>query len=227
MSHNGYGTDDPNAIIPGSPTAGYGEYPGAVVADDEDDRTAANAMAGVEALLDRTNFLAWRMLNIIEGGVYAFTAAIQWANPLTTLARIVHSGVAAWTAHRAAIHVSGADATFTFTDGDTFVVDPFTHGATRTYTLAPPASNVPALYRFRIRAAATGTTRTDVGVVRFKLAGSAAGVYVFQYAPTGIIDAKLGWSMDLEYESATGLIAVCSWSQNNIPTLPGGYIQFP
>jgi hypothetical protein len=227
VAHNYVGADDPAAIVPAIPIAGKGVFPIAEVTDDQDDRDAGSAMAGIEANADKINWLVWRMINIVDGATTAFTTAIQISNPWTTLGRFVLSGVNAWMAHRAAIHVSGADATFTLTDGDTFVVDGFTHGATRTYTLAPPASNKPALYRFRIRADATGTTRTDVGVVRFKLAGSAAGVYIFTYTPTGIIDAKLGWSMDLEYESATGLIAVCSWSQNNIPTLPGGYIGFP
>ena len=80
MAHPYLGVDEPSAIIPGSPTFGYGAFPTPTVTDDQDDRDAASADLGVEADTDRTNFLAWRMINIIEGGVYLFTSLISTFN---------------------------------------------------------------------------------------------------------------------------------------------------
>lgn len=80
MSHTYPGVDDPSAIIPGSPTAGYGVFPLPTVTDDQDNRDAASANLAAEADTDRINFLAWRMINIIEGGIYNFVAVISTLN---------------------------------------------------------------------------------------------------------------------------------------------------
>jgi hypothetical protein len=214
MAHNSFGVDDPVAIIPVSPTPGYGEYPGAEIADDGDDRDAASAMMPSEALLDRTNFLAWRMINIIEGGVYAFTSLIDIANRWTMRGRIKLLGTLAWFGHRAPIHINGANAIFTVTNGDTFVLDTFTHGATRIYSFAP-ASDAPALYRFRIRSEAVPPTVdgssgsadsfTNSGTILFKLdTGNRA---FLQYAG-GTMDRNRPWCVDCEYDAGLGMIYV-------------------
>lgn len=80
MAHTYLGVDEPSAIIPGSPTFGYGVFPIPTVTDDQDDRDAASANLAAEADTDRSNFLAWRMINIIEGGIYVFTALISTFN---------------------------------------------------------------------------------------------------------------------------------------------------
>jgi hypothetical protein len=80
MAHTYPGVDEPSSIIPGSPTAGYGVFPLPTVTDDQDNRDAASANLAAEADTDRINFLAWRMLNIIEGGVYGFTAVVSTLN---------------------------------------------------------------------------------------------------------------------------------------------------
>lgn len=215
MAHYYYGTDDPAAIIPTSPTPGYGEFPGAELADDEDDRTAANAMAGIEADTDRTNFLAWRMINIIDGCLLAFTALIDIANRWTFRGRLALFGVLGWFAHRAPVHVSGANATFTFTDGDTFVLDTFTHGATRTYLFAPPGSDAPALYRFRIRGPAVPPTVdgpsgsndsfTNSGTIFFQLS---TGNRAFLSYVGATMNRNLPFCIDCEYDSSIGMIYV-------------------
>lgn len=101
------GTDSPAAIIPGSPVAGKGSWPGAIqIPDDNDKRDAANAEVGMEGLTDRSNFLAWRMINIVDGGTYAFTTAISLRNPWTVNAATFTIASAAGTAK---INFTGAD----------------------------------------------------------------------------------------------------------------------
>jgi hypothetical protein len=80
MAHTYPGVDEPSSIIPVSPTAGYGVFPLPTVTDDQDNRDAASANLAAEADTDRINFLVWRMLNIIEGGVYGFVAVISTLN---------------------------------------------------------------------------------------------------------------------------------------------------
>jgi hypothetical protein len=81
MAHNYNGVNAPGApTIPTSPTAGKGVWPAAQLVDDGDDRDAGGAMAGIEAGHDKANFLAWRMLNIIEGGTYTYTALLTIRN---------------------------------------------------------------------------------------------------------------------------------------------------
>jgi hypothetical protein len=78
------GIDDANAVIPGSPAAGYGAWPGTIqIPDDADKRDAANAEVGMEALTDRSNYLAWRSINIVDGGSYTFTTPLSLRNPWT------------------------------------------------------------------------------------------------------------------------------------------------
>ena len=77
------GTNAPGSpVIPTSPTAGTGWWPDAVVVDDGDNRDAANAMAAAEAVVDRTAFLAWRMINIVDGCTLAWTALVKLANQI-------------------------------------------------------------------------------------------------------------------------------------------------
>lgn len=227
MAHNNYGTNDPAAILPTNPTAGYGEYPGATITDDEDPRDAATAMSGIEANLDRNNFLAWRMINIIEGGIYAFTALIDIANKWTIRGRVALTGVLGWLAFRSPIHISGANATFTFTDADTFVVDTFTHGATRVYSFAPPG-DTPTIYRFRIRGPAvpptldgfsgSDDTFTNSGTVQFKLS---TGNRAFLQYVGGTMNRNIPWCVDCEYDTTIGMIYVL----NPLPTNPAGLSQ--
>jgi hypothetical protein len=80
MAHTYPGVDEPSSIIPVSPTAGYGVFPLPTVTDDQDNRDAASANLAAEADTDRINFLAWRMLNIIEGGIYGFAATVSTLN---------------------------------------------------------------------------------------------------------------------------------------------------
>jgi hypothetical protein len=83
------GINDPAAIIPGSPAAGKGSWPGAIqIPDDNDKRDAANAEIGMEGLTDRSNFLAWRMINIVDGGSYTFTTPLSLRNPWTVDAAV-------------------------------------------------------------------------------------------------------------------------------------------
>ena len=84
MAHTYDGVDPPGSpIIPTSPTANKGVWPTAQLTDDADERDAASAMQGIEAAHDKGNFLAWRMINIIEGGTYGFTSAISLSNAMT------------------------------------------------------------------------------------------------------------------------------------------------
>jgi hypothetical protein len=73
MSAN-YNGQDPftaNAYI-----AGKGYWLTVYLATDEDDRDAASVSVGLEGVTDRTNWLAWRMVNGLEGGTYG--AVITW-----------------------------------------------------------------------------------------------------------------------------------------------------
>ena len=76
------GTASANGKLPalGSWVSGTGVWSTAQVADGGDPRSAANLFAGLEAALDRINALAWRNINIIEGGAYTWTTGITTAN---------------------------------------------------------------------------------------------------------------------------------------------------
>jgi hypothetical protein len=231
MAHNYVGADDPASIVPAIPIAGHGVFPIAEVTDDQDDRDAGSAMAGIEANADKINWLVWRMINIVDGAITNYGTSIGISNPWTTLGRFVRSGVAAWMADRAPIHISGANATFTFTDGDTFVLDTFTHGATRTYSFAPPASNAPPIYRFRLRSAAIakgvdgpGGTGDDSfansGTILFKLS---TGNRAFLQYTGGALNRENPWCLDCEYDSSIGAIYVVG----PLPTAYGSGLLFP
>lgn len=83
-------------IIPSSPTSGKGQWPDASVVDDGDERDAATAMAAVEAAIDRTNFIAWRMVNVIEGSTHAYTSTITLANVMVWNGAATHNAGSIW-----------------------------------------------------------------------------------------------------------------------------------
>ena len=70
--HNYSGYDSAGLSI-GAYIAGKGYWVTPNVTDDSDDRDAANYSVGVEAVADRTVWIAWRMVNGLEGGTYAGT----------------------------------------------------------------------------------------------------------------------------------------------------------
>lgn len=71
-----YPGQDATGFTPGIyvPNKGYWITPN--VADDGNDRDAANAMIAVEGALDRTVWIAWRFVNGMQGGTYP--GAITW-----------------------------------------------------------------------------------------------------------------------------------------------------
>ena len=153
------------------------------------------------------------MINIVEGATTNFTTVLNLANRWTMRGRVALLGALGWMAHRAPIHISGANATFTFTDADEFVIDDFTHGATRTYTFAPPASDVPALYRFRIRSnivppsvdgpAGANDSFTHVGTILFKFAGANRAFLSYVGAA---MNRNMPWTVDVEYDSTVAML---------------------
>lgn len=76
------GIDPADAVIPGVLTANKGEWPTPQVPDDADERDAANQEIKIQALTDRTNFLAHRMVNVQEGGG-PYAGPIQFTNLIT------------------------------------------------------------------------------------------------------------------------------------------------
>jgi len=74
------GTASANGTLPATLTANTGVWSTGQVADGGDPRSAANLFVAVEAAIDRSNFLAWRNINIVEGGAYTWTSAISLAN---------------------------------------------------------------------------------------------------------------------------------------------------
>jgi hypothetical protein len=62
----GYG----NILNSGGPSFATGNWPTPIEATGNDNRTAANLMAAVESLTDRTNWLGWRTPDWISGGDY-------------------------------------------------------------------------------------------------------------------------------------------------------------
>lgn len=62
--------DGQDPIVPNAYIAGKGFWIVPNVAEDSEDRDAANFGIGVEGVIDRTNWLAWRMVNGLEGGTY-------------------------------------------------------------------------------------------------------------------------------------------------------------
>lgn len=98
MAHYYVGVDAPGSpVIPLVVTPGKGVWPAAQLTDDQDDRDAASANLGAEASHDKTNFLAWRMINIIEGGTYAYTSSITIRNAFTfTGPNVVWGASASW-----------------------------------------------------------------------------------------------------------------------------------
>lgn len=59
---------------------GYGVWPTPDCATGGDDRSAQNLMTAVQGVTNRSNWLWWRTLDHVSGGVYTFTATITLKN---------------------------------------------------------------------------------------------------------------------------------------------------
>lgn len=85
--------------------SGYGEWLDGTSPDDNDKRTAALAAVAAEAALNRTNWLAWRTINIVDGGTYTFTAPVSvrnaWSFTGTALfsSTVLFQGIATFSAN--------------------------------------------------------------------------------------------------------------------------------
>jgi hypothetical protein len=64
--------DGRERVLPASPVANTGVWSTAEVGDGGDPRSAANYFDAVEAALDRLNYLAWREIDIVDGGTWTF-----------------------------------------------------------------------------------------------------------------------------------------------------------
>jgi hypothetical protein len=178
--HLYYGVDPcPHpSVIPTSPAASKGVWPVPIVADDEEEIDAASMMSAIEANTDRSNFLGWRMINIVDGGVYAFTPAVDLSNvwkfrsDVIHYAPLVHSGTLAWQEGRAPVVPA-------LVDGGTLTITP-SHGDVWKLNAAVPANTN------LILAPLTGVS----GVIRFTLhrtyaAGTCGYVRVYDTTNTG------------------------------------------
>jgi hypothetical protein len=203
MSHPFQGIDPFSST---APNPGYGQWTDGISTDDGDNRDAASANLNAEAAHNRTNWLRYRMINQLEGGIYVSTQPIILQNPWKTLNRFERVGTAAWEAQRAPLHINSGGGNLTCTDSDTWIVDQVTDGATHTYTFVVPGSNVPPLYKFRVRQQTTGATYANNGAVRFNLVNTTH--YVFQFGIGNVLPFQPA-SVDVEYNSATGHFVVC------------------
>ncbi len=76
-----YPGEDP--FTAGAYVAGKGYWVTVQVPDDNDDRDAASYSIGLEGVTDRTNWLAWRMVNGLESNAVPYPAAIRWGGAHT------------------------------------------------------------------------------------------------------------------------------------------------
>lgn len=67
-------------IVTSGASDAHGWWPGPLVAQGNDPRSAANLMAAAEANTDRLNWLGWRALDVVGGGTYAWTAGLTLSN---------------------------------------------------------------------------------------------------------------------------------------------------
>lgn len=89
----------PGAAVPGTivstgPSDPYGYFPVAQEVQDGDRRSEANYDAAVESLVDRTNWIAWRVPDWIRGGDYTpWTSSVTLGNQITVLQQFTaHAG---------------------------------------------------------------------------------------------------------------------------------------
>ncbi|MFT3773019.1 MAG: hypothetical protein QM820_47150 [Minicystis sp.] len=80
MAHTYYGIDPISTPVA---NPGFGSWTGGTSTDDGDKRDAASANLNAEAALNRSNWLGWRTINIVDGGTYSYTPGITLANVFT------------------------------------------------------------------------------------------------------------------------------------------------
>lgn len=76
-----YAGQDP--FTAGAYVSGKGYWLTVQVPDDNDERDAASYAVGLEGITDRTNWIAWRMVNGLESNVAPYPAAIIWGGAHT------------------------------------------------------------------------------------------------------------------------------------------------
>jgi hypothetical protein len=94
LTVNTIGTGSPGVLVTSGAADPHGSWPTPIEATGNDSRTAANLMAAVESLTDRTNWNAWRTIDVIAGGDYRslFQAQVFLANILEIDRSALHGG---------------------------------------------------------------------------------------------------------------------------------------
>lgn len=193
-----YPGQESSSLSIGPYIAGKGYWVTPVVADDNNSRDAANFTIGVEAVIDRSVWLCWRMVNGLEGGTYpgdiAWNGSQTWNGAESHNGTEIHAGVVSFTNAAPVVFAHS----LTASAGTTTLVALQVNGATTlSGGLALPSGSVAQVADKIVHVGTSGYEE------RRGTAGSASSVTINP------------WEQDLWV--CPTLVAPCTWTLNHPP----------